>query len=69
MALDLIFDKFVRVKDFKDAQEGNIGLGLAIAKEVINMHQGKIWVESKPGAGSRFYFTLPIRQTGNQKVR
>ena len=68
-ALDLIFDKFVRVKDFKDAQEGNIGLGLAIAKEVINMHQGKIWVESKPGAGSRFYFTLPIRQTGKQKVR
>jgi NtrC-family two-component system sensor histidine kinase KinB len=68
-ALDLIFDKFVRVKDFKDAEEGNIGLGLAIAKEVINMHSGKIWVESKPGAGSRFYFTLPVHRTKTQKVK
>jgi two-component system, NtrC family, sensor histidine kinase KinB len=68
-ALDLIFDKFVRVKDFKDAEEGNIGLGLAIAKEVINMHSGKIWVESKPGAGSRFYFTLPVHRTRKHKAR
>ena len=68
-ALDLIFDKFVRVKDFKDAEEGNIGLGLAIAKEVINMHSGKIWVESKPGAGSRFYFTLPVHRTRTKKVK
>lgn len=60
-AIDLIFDKFVQVKDFKDSAEGNIGLGLAIAREVVQMHHGKIWVESKLKEGSRFYFSIPIK--------
>jgi PAS domain S-box-containing protein len=61
-AIDLIFDKFVQVKSFKDAEEGNIGLGLAIAREIIKAHGGEIWVESKIGKGSRFYFTIPLPQ-------
>ncbi len=59
-AIDLIFDKFVQVKNFADAEKGNIGLGLAIAREIIAAHKGKIWVESKPGQGSRFYFEIPV---------
>lgn len=60
-AIDLIFDKFVQLKNFKDAAKGNIGLGLAIAREIIHAHHGRIWVESEVGSGSRFYFTLPIQ--------
>jgi len=59
-SLDVIFDKFVQVNEFMDAESGNIGLGLAISKEIVNAHKGKIWVESLTGKGSAFYFTVPV---------
>lgn len=54
--LKKVFDKFERITAEK--QEGT-GLGLSIAKEIVELHQGKIWAESEPGKGSRFIFTLP----------
>jgi len=51
-----IFDKFERITAEK--QEGT-GLGLPIAKDIVELHKGKIWVESHVGKGSKFIFTLP----------
>lgn len=53
-----IFDKFVQVDS--DQAAGGTGLGLAIAQEIIHAHGGRIWVDSTPGEGSTFTFTLPI---------
>jgi len=57
--LEIIFDKFSRIDQGKETARGT-GLGLSIAKFIIADHGGKIWVESKPGKGSIFFFTLPV---------
>ena len=41
---------------------GGVGLGLAICKELVNLHHGEIGVKSEEGAGSEFYFTIPLTQ-------
>ena len=51
-----MFDKYERLMTEK--QEGT-GLGLSIAKEIVELHRGKIWVESEIGKGSSFIFLLP----------
>lgn len=53
-----IFDKFVQVKGNKTV--GGSGLGLAIAREIVKAHGGTIWMNSTPGQGSTFTFTLPV---------
>ncbi|MFP4457640.1 MAG: ATP-binding protein [Clostridia bacterium] len=53
-----IFEKFVQIKSDGVAKSGSSGLGLAISKEIIEAHGGRIWVRSKVGEGSTFYFTL-----------
>ena len=54
--IDKLFNKFERI--FAEKQEGT-GLGLSIAKGIVELHKGKIWVESEIGKGSRFIFILP----------
>lgn len=55
-----IFDKFVQVNSSTETTPGSVGLGLAIAREVVETHGGRIWVKSQVGIGSTFFFTIPI---------
>ncbi len=57
--LHMIFDRFRQVDQSHTRRAGGTGLGLSITRQLIQMHGGDIWVESEPGAGSRFHFTLP----------
>ncbi len=54
----LIFERFHRANNPERSQTGHAGLGLAIVRKIIELHQQKIWVESEPGHGARFSFTL-----------
>ncbi|MCD6271907.1 MAG: HAMP domain-containing protein [Deltaproteobacteria bacterium] len=57
--LNLIFEKFKRIDEKIETARGS-GLGLSITKYIITAHGGKIWVQSEPGKGSTFFFTLPV---------
>ncbi|MFQ5793266.1 MAG: sensor histidine kinase, partial [Acidobacteriota bacterium] len=56
---DKVFDRFQQLGREKGAGAKGTGLGLTIAKELVEMHGGRIWLESEEGRGSRFAFTLP----------
>jgi signal transduction histidine kinase len=58
--IDYIFERFFRVDRARSREAGGTGLGLAIVSEIIAKHEGRVWVESKEGIGSRFYFALPL---------
>ncbi len=57
--LPRIFEEFYRASNAKEVERDGTGLGLSIAKHVIEMHNGKIWVESEEGKGSKFSIELP----------
>jgi signal transduction histidine kinase len=56
-----IFEEFQQADSSITRKKGGTGLGLSIAKRIIEMHGGRLWVESEPGKGSTFYFTVPVR--------
>ena len=55
-----IFEPFYQVESASRRRHGGTGLGLAICRGIVESQKGKIWVESKPGAGCKFYFTVPM---------
>jgi signal transduction histidine kinase len=57
---DLIFREFAQVDSTASRPHHGTGLGLTIARRLVELHQGRIWVESELGSGSRFHFTVPL---------
>ncbi len=59
-SLPLVFERLYQDPDAVDGNRAGLGLGLYIAKEIVNLHGGRMWVASQPGSGSTFSFTLPL---------
>ena len=57
--LPFVFDRFYRADKSRSRASGGSGIGLAIANQLVEVHGGKVWVESQPGRGTTFGFTLP----------
>jgi signal transduction histidine kinase len=57
-----LFEPFRQLNGGPGKKQSGTGLGLVIAKEIILEHNGKMWVESQFGKGSKFHFTLPIKE-------
>jgi len=59
--IDRVFQKFHQIDGSITRKYGGVGLGLSIAKSLVELHGGRIWVESRAGEGATFYFTLPLK--------
>jgi two-component system sensor histidine kinase KdpD len=65
-ALRRLFEPFYREEEARRTRKGS-GLGLAVAKGLVEAHGGRIWAENRPGGGARFVFTLPMRDPAPEK--
>ncbi len=59
---EFVFEEFAQVDASTSRQHHGTGLGLTIARKLVELHRGRIWVESELGGGSRFYFTIPYSE-------
>jgi two-component system sensor histidine kinase KdpD len=66
-----IFKKFYQIKDQNRSRlnQGSSGIGLAICKGLVEAHDGRIWVYSRPGRGSCFSFFVPYRVKGREEQK
>jgi signal transduction histidine kinase len=64
--VDRVFDRFYQVEDHMTRRHGGMGLGLSIVKGVVELHGGRVSVESVPDCGSRFTVLLPLSVSGEQ---
>jgi two-component system phosphate regulon sensor histidine kinase PhoR len=60
--IDRIFERFYKLDRARTRGRGGTGLSLAICKHVVEAHNGCIWVKSRGGKGSTFYFSLPLAE-------
>jgi PAS domain S-box-containing protein len=58
--LELVFERLAQINTSDETSRKGLGLGLFIARELVTLHGGRIWVESQVGKGSTFFFTLPV---------
>jgi len=61
--LTKVFDKFYQAGERISTDISGTGIGLSIAKEIVELHGGRIWAESQKGSGAKFFFTLPLEMT------
>jgi two-component system sensor histidine kinase VicK len=61
-----VFDRFYRVDAARSRAEGGAGLGLAICRELVEAHGGRIWAERRPAGGSSFVVELPAVQAADR---
>ncbi|WP_424357162.1 ATP-binding protein [Methanocella sp. MCL-LM] len=61
---DKLFNMFLRVPDERSRKVDGTGIGLVIVKKIVTTNGGRVWLESEPGKGSTFYFTVPKQQPG-----
>jgi two-component system sensor histidine kinase VicK len=63
--IDRIFGRYERFESNRTSKVTGTGLGLAISRQIVELHGGRIWVESQAGKGSIFHFTIPAARTAS----